>query len=89
MELQELMANEEQCPVRLLTPDDVAEMLGISRSSVYQLVREGQLAYVRVMSNRIRFTPEIIQYFIEMHTFCLPRHLHASEHHVAGQSWLS
>lgn len=49
---------------RLLTPDDVADMLGVPRSMVYTLARRGDLPTVRVGDRYVRFRAETIDQWI-------------------------
>lgn len=41
---------------RFLKPSEVAQALGVSRSTVYQLIREGKIPHV-VIADRIRRVP--------------------------------
>ncbi len=50
---------------RLLEPNEVAEILGISLKTVHKLVREKKLGCVQVTARERRFTPEQIQQYIE------------------------
>ncbi len=52
-------------PRRLLTAQEVAKILGISRKTVHRLVREGKLPCVQVTARERRFTPEQVQEYIE------------------------
>ena len=36
----------------LLKPQEVADLLGVGRSSIYRLMTNGQIAYVRIGSDR-------------------------------------
>jgi excisionase family DNA binding protein len=49
---------------RLLTVNGVAELLAISRFSVYRMVRRGDLRPVRV-GERLRFRPSEIDRYLE------------------------
>jgi excisionase family DNA binding protein len=49
---------------RLLIPDNVAEILGISVKTVHKLVREGKLGCVQVTSKERRFTEEQVRAYI-------------------------
>jgi len=48
----------------LLRPDEVAEMLAVSRRTIYRLARAGEIASVPLGAN-LRFKPEDIAAFIE------------------------
>ena len=48
----------------LLTVNDVARLLVVSRDSVYRLIRDGHLRPVRV-GKRLRFRPEDIERYLE------------------------
>ena len=50
---------------RLLTPAEVAEILGISAKTVHKLVRDGGLGCVQVTSKERRFTERQIRAYIE------------------------
>lgn len=50
---------------RLLSPKDVAEILGISVKTVHKLVREGKLGSVQVTAKERRFTEEQVRAYIE------------------------
>jgi excisionase family DNA binding protein len=50
-------------PLRLLTINDVAYSLAISRDSVYRLVRSGSLSPIRV-GERLRFRREDIDAYL-------------------------
>lgn len=52
-------------PDRLLTADDVAEILGVPRSYVYALARRGELPTVRVGDRYVRFRCRSLQRWIE------------------------
>jgi excisionase family DNA binding protein len=51
---------------RLLTIGDVARALGISRGSVYTLIRAGELVPIRV-GERARFDPGDVRAYLERH----------------------
>jgi excisionase family DNA binding protein len=51
---------------RLLTIADVARVLGISRGSVYALIRVGELVPFRV-GERARFDPAAVRAYLERH----------------------
>ena len=53
-------------PADLLTIADVARLLGISRGSVYNLIRNGELSPIRV-GRRARFEPGDIRAFVDRH----------------------
>jgi excisionase family DNA binding protein len=46
---------------RLLSPEDVAEILGISVKTVNKLAREGKLGCVQVTDRERRFTEEQVR----------------------------
>ena len=50
---------------RLLSPRDVAEILGIGVKTVHKLVRERKLGCVQVTSKERRFTEEQVRAYIE------------------------
>jgi excisionase family DNA binding protein len=49
----------------LLTPEQVAEILGISPRTVNELCNRKKLGYVQVDSKHRRFTEEMVQEFID------------------------
>ena len=55
-------------PEKMLLPEQVAEILGISAKEVHALVRQGRLEYVQVTAKKRRFTEEQVQAFIESQT---------------------
>jgi excisionase family DNA binding protein len=57
----EVLASTE----RLLTVEDVAARLAISRRAVYVLVESGRIDYLRIGDRRIRFMPKQVERFIE------------------------
>lgn len=57
--------NEKIAIQRLLSPKDVAEILGISVKTVHKLVRDGKLGCVQVTSKERRFTEAQIEAYIE------------------------
>ncbi|KHL95364.1 hypothetical protein QW71_12930 [Paenibacillus sp. IHB B 3415] len=56
------MHETQQAPVhrRTLTVSEVAEMIGVSSTSIYQSCREGAMPHLRVRS-RILFHREVIE----------------------------
>jgi len=48
----------------LLTPQKVAEILKIKPARVYEAVRDGRLAAVRITGKLIRFRPQDVERFI-------------------------
>ncbi len=60
------MNTSEQLYSRLLTIQQVAERLQVSRGSVYNLARRGDLTPLRVLS-RQRFRPEDVDAYLDRH----------------------
>ncbi len=58
--------NEAEQLERLLTIADVAQVLGVSRGSVYSLIRAGELVPIRV-GERARFEPAGVRSYLERH----------------------
>lgn len=50
-------------PRQLLTLNETAELLAISRTGIYRLVRRGELSPVKI-GQRLRFRPEHIEEFL-------------------------
>jgi excisionase family DNA binding protein len=48
---------------RLLRPEDVADLLAVSKATVYRLARSGELASVRVRG-MFRFRPQAVADFL-------------------------
>ncbi len=65
--------NEKIGIQRLLSPRQVAEILGISVKTVHKLVRETKLACVQVTAKERRFTEEQVKAYIEAQSKGLPR----------------
>jgi excisionase family DNA binding protein len=57
----------------LLSINEVADLLGISRPTVYALIRRGELVPIRV-SDRARFEPADVRAYIERHRETEPSH---------------
>lgn len=53
---------------RLLSPKDVAEILGISVKTVHKLVRDGKLGCVQVNDRDRRFTEDQVREYVEERT---------------------
>ena len=51
-------------PTSLLTIAELAQLLGIGRTTVYRLVKTGELRAVRV-GERLRFRPEDVNAYLE------------------------
>lgn len=51
-------------PARLLSAEDVAELLGVPRTFVYALARRGDLPVVRVGERYVRFRAEALEQWI-------------------------
>jgi excisionase family DNA binding protein len=50
---------------RLLTPDEVAEVLAISPRGVLRLAERGELRAIRVGERRLRVAPDDLRAYIE------------------------
>ena len=64
-ELRKENDNTEVGVQKLLSPKDVAEILGISVKTVHKLVREGKLGCVQITSKERRFTEGQVSAYIE------------------------
>lgn len=60
--------HEENRPEQLLWPYEVATILGIGRSTVHQLVKEGRLGCIQITKRNRRFTMELVEEFIKSAT---------------------
>jgi len=60
--------NEKIGIQRLLSPKQVAEILGISVKTVHKLVRDGRLGCVQVTARDRRFTEEQLRQYLEERT---------------------
>ena len=49
----------------LMTPDEAANLLGVSKQMIHQLCREGKLEFIQVNKKERRFTEEQIQAYID------------------------
>jgi len=61
-------ADKESMNLQLLTPADVSKLLAVSIKGVHELCRSGRLDYVKVNGKERRFTPDMVQAFIEAQT---------------------
>lgn len=59
-----MLGSTEPALEGLLTPERVAQMLGVSKAMVYKLVRKGQLEAVHV-GRLVRFTRENYRQFVD------------------------
>jgi excisionase family DNA binding protein len=50
--------------VKLLTPDEVADLLGIKVSTIYQWTHQGYIPHVKV-SRFVRFDPRVIDRWLQ------------------------
>lgn len=50
--------------MELLTPQQVAEILGISDRTIHKLCREGKLSYAQIDSKHRRFTSEDVESYL-------------------------
>ena len=50
---------------KLLTADEVAAVLNVSRKSVYKWAEAGRLPFIRLGGRVVRFDPEAVRQFIE------------------------
>ena len=58
-------AGKRDVPIpRLLRPEEVAEILGVHRSTVHRLAARGQLPCVRIPPRTLRFIPDQVNAFI-------------------------
>lgn len=49
---------------KLLSVDDVSEILGLSRGQVYRYCRQGIIPHIK-LSRQVRFSPKRIREFLE------------------------
>jgi len=59
-------------PYSCLSPSEVAQLLGVSRSSVLRLIRSGALASIRVGPRTIRVSVAELERFVETRTIPSP-----------------
>ena len=62
------MKTQTQTNTKMHTPQQVAELLGVSRQRVLSLLQCGALKGVRINQRVIRITPQHLQEFIERRT---------------------
>ncbi len=67
-QIKQLNRPEDNKLAPLMTAWDVARILGIGRSTVHQLVKEGRLACVQISTRNRRFTKELVEEFIKSET---------------------
>ena len=60
-------------PARLLGAADVAQVLGVRETFVYELARRGELPTVRVGERYVRFRPEALWGWIEAQESTRPK----------------
>ena len=60
------MVKEEAAVYRIMTVQEVAALLRISRYSVYNLVNKGELPAIKVL-NKLRFSQEDVEQFLSTH----------------------
>jgi excisionase family DNA binding protein len=53
---------------RLLTPEDLAECMGVSVKTVLRYVREGKLGSIKLDAKNIRFTQDQVDEFVRSRT---------------------
>jgi excisionase family DNA binding protein len=63
---QKRLAGSEQ---EVLSPDDVAQMLRVSRRKINQLVAAGEVPFVRVGRRRIRFRRQAVREWFRKQNF--------------------
>lgn len=51
-----------------LTPADVCERLAINKRALAQLITSEEIMHLRISKNRVRFSEEMVQDFIERNT---------------------
>ncbi len=68
---QKKQTNEEESIVipRLLSAQEVGEILGISAKTVNKLARQGRLGYVELTTRKKAFTKELVEEFIKAETY--------------------
>lgn len=67
-QLKRVYQQEGNKPKKLLDSWEVATILGIGRSTVHQLVKEGRLACVQITKRTRKFTGEMVEEFIRSET---------------------
>ena len=53
---------------RLLTPEEVANLIGVSRRHVYRLLQSGALVFVRVGARKIGIRPSELETWTQKRT---------------------
>lgn len=59
------MANSEAGPALLMTAEELAEFLRVTRKAVYEMVHKGEVPGVIRLGRRLRFRRESIDRWIE------------------------
>jgi len=61
----ETLVAQERAGIRLLTPEDVASLLGVDKRTVLKWARDGKLDRVKMSGKVILFTLESINLFVK------------------------
>ena len=54
-------------PEKLLTVEEVAEILRVSLTTVYRRIQAGELPYIKLGHRQVRIKPEDLEAYIEAH----------------------
>ncbi len=54
-------------PEKLLTVEEVAEILRVSLTTVYRRIQAGELPYIKLGHRQVRVKPEDLEAYIEAH----------------------
>lgn len=73
---------------QLLTVKDVASILTIGTRSVLDLIKEGELAAVKVNARTYRVTPKALEDFLAKNSTAPPRNLRAEYDELCAAEYL-
>jgi len=54
--------------MELITPEELAKILKVSKRTVYYWLEKNMIPYIRINKKTVRFRPEDIEKFLHSHT---------------------
>ena len=67
--LMEAIARSYGLEDRLLTIEEVAEKLRVNQSTIFRLMKNGKLPYIKVSRRFTRIREKDLEHFLNKHTF--------------------
>jgi excisionase family DNA binding protein len=58
---------------QLLTAEQVAKRMAVSKQAVWELARESRIPVIRISDRRLRFHPEDVERWLDRRTTTVPR----------------